>query len=134
MKTIFTKYRVGILFALIFIVPLGLYSKLYHGYAHTWVNNRLGGVFYEIFWCLCLAFFYSKWKPWKIGLIILSITVALEFLQLWHPPFLELLRGNFIGVTVLGNSFSWYDIPYYFIGSYLGIVLLQFIRNKSSKV
>ena len=38
--------------ALVGLVPLGLYTKVYAGSAAAWVNNSLGGVFYVLFWCL----------------------------------------------------------------------------------
>ncbi|MBL7067802.1 MAG: DUF2809 domain-containing protein [Candidatus Marinimicrobia bacterium] len=109
-----------LLVSLLIVIPVGFYSKFYSGSAHTWVNNSLCGVFYEIFWCLILALFFKQLKPLNIALIVLSLTCVLEFMQLWHPPLLELLRDNFIGVTILGNSFTWSDFPYFFVGSLVG--------------
>jgi hypothetical protein len=37
---------------LLVTIPVGVYTKFYQGPAADWVNNSLGGVFYEIFWCL----------------------------------------------------------------------------------
>lgn len=113
-----------ILFALLIITPVGFYSKFYAGPLHYWVNNSLCGLFYETFWCFVLALFCKRLKPVYIAGIVLAATCLLEFLQLWHPPFLELLRRNFIGVTILGNAFSWSDFPYYFAGSVMGLLLV----------
>ncbi|NIO82881.1 MAG: DUF2809 domain-containing protein, partial [Candidatus Aminicenantes bacterium] len=96
-----------------------------------WVNDSLGGSFYEIFWCLVAFLFFQKSKPWKIATIVLTITCLLEFLQLWHPPFLQAIRRNFIGVTIFGDSFTWSDFPYYFVGSGIGWVWLRWITNKT---
>ncbi len=52
--------------SLLIIVPLGLYSKFYSGPAANWVNNSLGGVFYEVFWCLLIFLFADK--PWVIAI------------------------------------------------------------------
>jgi len=109
-----------ILFSLLIITPIGFYSKFYSGPFHYWVNNSLGGVFYEIFWCLILALCFKRLKPVHIAVIVLAGTCSLEFLQLWRPPFLIYLRSNFIGVTILGNVFTWSDFPYYFLGSLIG--------------
>ena len=121
------------LFFLLFIIPLGFYTKFYSGLAHTWVNNSLGGLLYEIFWCLIFFFIFPKANPLLIAIAVFSITCTLEFLQLWHPPFLEFLRGNFIGRTILGNSFNWGDFPYYFVGSLGGYFVLVWIL-KNNKV
>ena len=118
-----------ILFSLLIITPIGFYSKFYSGPLHFWVNNSLGGVFYEIFWCLVLALCFKRLKPVQIAGIVLAGTCFLEFLQLWRLPFLELLRRNFIGVTILGNAFTWSDFPYYFIGSSLGFAVLNKLKT-----
>lgn len=102
------------------MVPVGFYSKFYRGPAHTWVNDSLGGMFYVICWCLVVFLFVDRLKPWIIAVSVLTATCILECLQLWHPPFLEYLRGFFIGQTVLGTSFAWPDFPYYVAGSLIG--------------
>ena len=120
------------LFSLIIIVPIGFYSKFYRGPAAEWVNDSLGGVFYEIFWCLLILLFLPKVKHWIIALCVLVVTCILEFMQLWHPPFLEILRNNFMGRTLLGTTFTWTDFPYYFLGSGIGwfwIKHLQTLEN-----
>jgi len=61
----------------------------------------------------------------------LTSTCLLEFLQLWRPPFLEMLRSYFIGATVLGSSFAWFDFAYYFFGSAIGWLWLRWITNKT---
>ena len=110
---------------LIIIIPIGFYSKLYTGLGNEWVNNKLGGVFYEIFWCLVLYIIFPKVKPFKIGIWVFLITCILEFAQLLNNGFLEIIRSNFIGQTIFGNSFTWTDFPYYFIGSVLGYLILK---------
>jgi hypothetical protein len=104
-----------ILFSLLIITPVGFYGKFYSGPWHYWVNNSLSGVLYEIFWCLVLVLCFKRLKPTHIAGIVLAVTCSVEFLQLWRPPFLALLRRNFFGVTILGNVFTWSDFPYYFL-------------------
>lgn len=119
-KNLINKKRLWTFVSLFIIVPIGFYSKFYSGPAAEWVNNSLGGIFYEIFWCLVVFFLFQKTKPGTISLIVLTVTCILEFLQLWHPPFLELVRRNFIGGIILGSSFSGSDFLYYFIGCWIG--------------
>ncbi|MCG6912817.1 DUF2809 domain-containing protein [bacterium BMS3Abin03] len=114
------------------IVPIGFYSKFYSGPAKDWVNNSLGGVLYEIFWCLLVFMFFVNIKIWKITLSVFIATCILEILQLWHPPFLELIRSYFIGRTILGTSFSWFDFIYYFIGCGIGYLLLNRLQRLNS--
>jgi hypothetical protein len=106
--------------SLVVIVPTGFYSKWYRGPGAHWVNDSLGGVFYVIFWCVVFSFCLPTVRAARIALAVLAATCCLEFLQMWHPPFLEFLRSFFIGRTILGSSFDWYDFPYYFLGAALG--------------
>lgn len=129
-----SKYRLLILLALIVIIPVGFLTKFYTGPAQVWVNNSLGGLFYEIFWCLTFAFIFHNCKPMKIAFWVFFTTSVLEFLQLWHPPFLELFRSNFIGRTILGSSFNWHDFPYYILGSALGYAILSLIKSLPKQV
>jgi hypothetical protein len=116
------------LLAIVLIVPLGLYTKIYNGPAFNWVNNSLGGVLYVIFWSLLFSLLAARSKSWKIvGLVFLS-TCAIEFLQLWHPPFLETIRSTFTGATLFGNSFSWMDMVHYLIGALASLGLLKILR------
>jgi hypothetical protein len=111
---------------------MGFYTKVYSGQAHTWVNNSLGGFFYVIFWILFVCVLFPRTKPLNIAIWIILVTCAIEFLQLLHPPFLEMLRENFIGRTILGNSFNWGDFPYYFFGSLAGYFILKGIEKIDS--
>ena len=120
------------LILLLLITPLGFYTKIYSGPGASWVNDSLGGVFYEIFWCLLVFLFVVKAKAWVIATSVFIVTCFLELLQLWHPEFLEIIRSYFIGRTLLGTSFSLYDFIYYFIGSGIGYLILtrlQKLRN-----
>jgi hypothetical protein len=116
---------------MLIIVPLGMYSKSYSGQAANWVNNSLGGVLYVIFWCLFAFLFLSNTNPWKIATTVFAVTCFLEFLQLWHPTFLEFFRSNLVGRTILGTTFAWSDFPYYFVGGGIGWLWMKFLQKHS---
>jgi len=130
----FSKRRMWTLVSILIITPIGFFCKFYRGPAAHWVNDSLGGLFYEIFWCLVLFLFFVKSKPWLIALIVLFATCLLEFLQLWHPQFLEILRRYFIGAMILGTSFTWTDFPYYFFGSGIGWLWMRWLKNKTWQI
>ncbi|MBD2354503.1 DUF2809 domain-containing protein [Tolypothrix sp. FACHB-123] len=109
------------------VLPIGL---LYSHYRHSvwWLNQEVGGIFYEIFWCLFAFLFIPTRKAvWQIPLWVLVITCLLEFLQLWQPPFLVWIRSLWWGKLLFGSVFTWADFPYYFIGSGLGWLWLKLI-------
>ena len=123
------RSRLLILLSLVVIVPVGFASKFYRGPAHSWVNDSLGGVFYVIFWCLAVFLVWRMARPWAIATGVVAVTCCLEFLQLWHPPFLQLLRRSFIGSTILGTTFVWSDFPYYFLGGLAAWAWLEVLRR-----
>jgi hypothetical protein len=112
------------------IVPVGFYTKLYDGPAADWVNDSLGGVFYEVFWCLAVFLVFPKARSRTIALSVLVVTCILEFAQLWHPTALTIIRSHFLGATLLGTTFSWYDFPYYVVGAAIGWAWVSWLRHK----
>ena len=124
--------RFWTLILIFIIVPIGFYSKFYSGPGKDWINNSLGGVLYEIFWCLFIFLFLIKIKIWKIAVSVFIATCILEVMQLWHPQSLEYIRSFFLGRTLIGTSFSWFDFIYYLIGSIIGYLLLNRLQRIDS--
>jgi len=125
------RQRLPTLLSILIITPVGFYSRFYDGPAASLVNNYLGGTFYVIFWSLSVYLFLPSRKTWMIAVAVLVATCLLEFLQVYHHPILELIRGSFIGVTILGNSFSWADFPWYFLGAGIGWFWIERIHSKN---
>jgi hypothetical protein len=66
----------------------------------------------------------------KIPLWVFIGTSLLEIFQLWHPWILEKIRSYFLGRTLVGTSFAWWDFPHYAMGCVLGWVLIEgFVRR-----
>ena len=127
-SNISTKQKYALILLLL-ITLIGFYTKVYSGPAAQWVNDSLGGVFYEIFWCILFFLIFVKAKAWVIAISVFLVTCFLELLQLWHPEFLEFIRSYFIGRTVLGSSFNSYDFIYYFIGSGIGYLIITRLQK-----
>ncbi|MFQ6113020.1 MAG: DUF2809 domain-containing protein [bacterium] len=123
--------RVKTLIALSAITLLGFASKFYHGPAAWWFNDHLGGLLYEVFWILLINVVWPESSPFWVVLAVFLVTSALEFLQLWHPPFLQLVRSTFLGRTLIGTSFTWWDFPYYVLGCAAGYIWLRYVGRES---
>ncbi|ALF54571.1 hypothetical protein ACX27_19725 [Nostoc piscinale CENA21] len=122
-----TNIRWRTILSLIIVLPIGLLYSHYR-YSIEGFNQEIGGILYEIFWCL-LAFLFipTRKAVWQIPLWVLAITCLLEFMQLWHPPFLNWVRSFWWGRMLIATTFTWVDFPYYFIGSGLGWLWLRLI-------
>ena len=123
------KFSTITLVCIILITPLGFATKFYRGPAENWISNSLGGIFYEIFWCLIVYLFFPKLRIWKIALGVFLVTCSLEFLQLYSNPILEAIRSTFIGRTIIGTSFVGSDFGYYLFGSLTGLFILLKIKR-----
>ena len=122
------------LISLLIIIPAGFLFKFYPGPGRHFVNNSLAGALYEIFWCLAVFFFLPR-KEYivRIALAVFMVTCALELLQLWHPWFLEQVRSTFIGRTIIGTTFCWWDFLYYLVGCVIGLFWMRIIYFSNSK-
>jgi hypothetical protein len=88
-------------------------------------------VLYVIFWILAVFLILPSEKAANtIPVWIFLITCALEILQLWHPPILEKVRSHFLGRTLIGTSFTWWDFPHYGVGSIIGWVWIRRILRR----
>lgn len=114
---------------LVLLVPAGFFTKLYVGPAESWVRAHGGGIVYVLFWCLFAQTLWPRVSPWRIATVILLVTCTLEFLQLWHPPFLAPLRANFLGHALIGSKFSWWDFPYYVFGALLAVGVARLVSS-----
>ncbi len=113
------------LIILLVLTPLGFASKFYNGPGAWWCNNYASGILYEMFWCLLIMLFLPYANTIWVVCSVLGITFFLEFLQLWHPLFLESIRSTFIGSALIGTTFTWWDFPHYLIGCFAGWLIMK---------
>ena len=129
MKWSSTQTRV--ILSLLIVTPLGFAFKFYPGPANGWFNNYGAGLLYEIFWILlAFLFFPSKRSANVIPAYVFVLTCILEFLQLWHPPFLQLIRSSFMGSALIGTTFVWWGFPHYVLGCLIGWIWLGFLLGR----
>ena len=123
--------RPRILIALAIVTIFGFAMKYYPGPGRWWVNDwGPASVAYEVFFML-LAFLVipRRGAIMPIAVAVCAVTCGLEFLQLWHPPWLTAVRSTFIGKGLLGNTFSWWDLPAYAVGCLAGWFFLRWLAG-----
>lgn len=125
-KALLHSFRKNLTAILLLLMSVGFLLKFYTGTFDWWFNNYAVGVVYEVFWIFIVLFFFPDHRyAKKATLLIFGITSVLEFLQLWHPLFLEKLRAYFLGEILIGTTFSWWDFPHYAIGCMIGCLLIR---------
>lgn len=121
-----TRERLLVAAAGVLLLASGLGLKLL---APPAIRASMGGAPYVALWATVFRFVSLRVPPLACALAALALTCALEVLQLWHPPWLEAVRGHTLGALVLGTSFDWADFPPYVVGAGLGWALLALARR-----
>jgi len=110
---------------------MGFLFKFYSGPAQWWFNDYGAGILYVIFWVLVLFLLFPYGKAAnRIPLWVFFVTSTLEVIQLWHPVMLEKVRSHFLGRTLVGTSFTWWDFPHYAVGCIIGWVWIRRIMRR----
>jgi hypothetical protein len=125
------RQRIWTLLLMAGLVPVGLASKFYAGPGAWWSRAYLGGVLYEVFWCLAAFLLWPRARLWVIAAWVLAVTSALEVLQLWHPAWLQALRASFLGAALLGATFAWWDFACYGLGVLLAWGIMGWLRGRA---
>jgi len=112
---------------MLILIPIGIGTKQYHGLFGPFVRNSLGGVLYVVFFSLALFFISRRVRPLLNVAAVFIATAGIEFLQLWHPPFLQWARARFLGRLFLGTTFMPSDFFYYAVGAILSYGILHLL-------
>jgi glycopeptide antibiotics resistance protein len=123
------SYRISLLIGILMVIPLGYFVRFAGN--SDW-NSTFGAIAYVVFWILFVQFLAPKASPKWTAIGVCLATCAIEFLQLWQPPFLQAIRATLPGRLVLGNTFLWDDFPPYFVGCFLGWILIKQLRRQFS--
>jgi hypothetical protein len=102
---------------------LGLSTRHFRTYLPNWINLYLG----DILWALMIFFlfgviFKTIETKWVAGLTLL-FSFSIEISQLYHSPWIDILRSTTLGGLVLGYSFLWSDLVSYSIGICIGVFI-----------
>ena len=121
------QQRLPVMLVLGFVVGLGWASRAYDGL----FPNALGKYPGDALWTVAV---YLGWKlvvpamaPWKLGLMALGQSFGVEFLQLYHAPWLDGIRGNYFGHLLLGSTFNSMDLVAYSVGTTAVFLIDRFL-------
>ena len=104
---------------LVRLVPLGLPPFLV-----KYAGSMLWALM--IYWIVSALF--ARWRLLPVGLLSGMIAAAIEFLKLYHAPWLDAFRLTLPGILVLGRHFSLWDIVAYWIAICLGAYMDGMLR------
>lgn len=112
--------------AALIVIALGLASR-WDAVGLPWFFAKYSG---DALWGLVvfisLAFLFPGFSTRVLAALAVAFACAVEFSQLFHPPWLDAIRANKLCGLVLGtpsSTFAWGDIAAYLVGIAFGVVV-----------
>ena len=82
---------------------------------------------------LCFGFVSPRASTVRIGCIAICFAWSVEFLQLYHAPWIDGVRLTRVGRLVLGNTFNGPDLLAYVVGIALGALAERAYLNEKQQ-
>jgi hypothetical protein len=79
---------------------------------------------------LGLALILRQTSTTRLTIFALVISWAVEFLQLYRAPWIDVIRATRPGHLILGSTFNSPDLPAYFVGVLIGAILDRLLINR----
>ena len=113
-------------------IAAGLASRLWPGLLPDALGKYPGDALYAVmvYWLVALA--RPRDGIARTGAVALAICFAIEFQQLWQPPWLQAIRATTIGQLVLGSHFNALDLLAYTIGVLAAMAIEAFALARST--
>ncbi len=98
-------------------IALGLASRRVTWLFPAALGKYPGDALYALLVYWLLAQLAPRISPLRTAMVCTALCWGVEFLQLWHPPWLQAIRGTTPGHLVLGSSFAAMDLLAYVAGA-----------------
>ena len=102
------------------VVPLGLASRRYAAFLPEFIATYAGDTLWAVMAFLIFGVLFPRWSTARVATAALVLSYADEISQLYHAPWIDKVRGIWLGGLILGFGFLWSDILCYTIGVMLG--------------
>ncbi len=115
-------------------VVCGLLSRSQYIQLPKFVSTYSGDTLWAltVFWILCVIFPSIQTK--SVMVIALAFSFCIEFSQLYHAPWIDVIRDGTLGGLVLGYGFKYSDLVCYSVGICTGGILDIFMLKKQSLI
>lgn len=71
---------------------------------------------------LGFGFLFIRITTLRLAIISLGFAWSIEFLQIYHAPWIDGIRAMRVGHLVLGSTFNWPDLIAYAVGVAIGVL------------
>jgi hypothetical protein len=102
---------------------LGIGSRRFADHWPGVVASYAGDTLWALAAFLGMGLLLPGASTWRVVLLSLGFSVAIEVSQLYHAPWIDSIRRTTAGGLVLGYDFVWSDLACYAVGIGLGVVI-----------
>ena len=90
---------------IILIIPVGLFARHLRDAYPGPLTAYNGDTLWPMLFYMLFAIAVPAARAGALAVLALGTTVTIEFLKLYHAPWIEAIRSTRIGVLLLGNTF-----------------------------
>ncbi len=111
-------------------IPLGLLSRSDFVSLPDFISRYSGDALWAlmVFFLVCAIF--PGWRTRRIAIVALLFSVAIEFSQFYHRPWIDEIRRTVIGGLILGFGFKSSDLICYAVGVVIGSTVDFFLLTR----
>jgi hypothetical protein len=104
-------------------VALGLGSRRHADHLPSFVAAYTGDTLWAFVAFLGIGLLLPRASTWRVAVMAMSFSAAIEVSQLYHAPWLDTIRRTTLGGLALGYGFLWGDLACYAMSVGLGVVI-----------
>lgn len=121
--------RLFYLLMIFIVICLGLLSRRFSLYIPDIVDLLLGDSLWALMIYLSIRMLFLKWSGKSVALTGISFCFIIEFSQLYHDEWIDMIRKTTLGGLILGYGFLWSDIMAYLLGVGFGFITERVIET-----
>jgi hypothetical protein len=115
--------RLFYLLMIFIVICLGLLSRKIANYIPDIIDLFLGDSLWALMVYLFIRMLFKNWPTNKVVLTGILFCFVIEFSQLYHDEWIDIIRRTTLGGLILGYGFLWSDLAAYLLGIGFGIII-----------
>lgn len=119
----YKRNRPFYLLMIFIVICLGLLSRKLTAYIPDVIDLYLGDLLWALMVYLFISMLFASWPVRKNVLAGILFCFLIEFSQLYHSNWIDMIRNTTLGGLVLGYGFLWSDLSAYLLGIGCGAVI-----------
>lgn len=117
------RSRLFYLLMIFIVICLGLLSRRMTNYIPDIIDLFLGDSLWALMVYLFIRMLFKNWTSKKVVVAGILFCFVIEFSQLYHDEWIDIIRRTTLGGLILGYGFLWSDLAAYLLGIGFGIVI-----------